>query len=463
VNVRGPWQILSVVFVAALLLGVAVPAVAAPKPTPAPTPAPSSSSPPPPSAPAVVVVTPTAVGNGKSGADYQEAGGLQTRAPVVPAVVTPPATTPAVTAPVVTQPAVSPPKTVPQADHGGGSQSIPRDGLVVLVAVLLAGLAVSVRAIRTRERRIGWALMAFCLVYLLVLGGLVSGVAGAASAPPAGVSATAGDGEILVSFDPLLTPGTTVSLARSALAPPADCVDGTADELLTGLTGPIVEAGLDNGTTYFYALCTDDGTSRSGSVAVSATPSAGVVVVSPVSAAHAAVGRQGVVISWRNPSGAAFDRAVVVRKFGSQPTSLTDGEVVVDAPVASLADHPLSTRRIWYAIYAANAEDTLSDPVFVSVAKFDPWLRSPYDGQIVGPRPVLSWKRRPGDYYDVQIFRASRSGRPINPSAPLIDAHPKTEHFRPTRRLRRGAYAWYVWAHAGGRFVLLGSQVFRVR
>ena len=64
------------------------------------------------------------------------------------------------------------------SDSGSGGSVLPRDGVIVLVGVLLVGLAVAVRAIRTRERRIGFALLAFCLAYLVVLAGLVSGVTG---------------------------------------------------------------------------------------------------------------------------------------------------------------------------------------------------------------------------------------------------------------------------------------------
>jgi hypothetical protein len=48
---------------------------------------------------------------------------------------------------------------------------------VLLVGVLLIGLAVAMRAIRARERRIGYALLGFCAVYLLAIAGLATGVA----------------------------------------------------------------------------------------------------------------------------------------------------------------------------------------------------------------------------------------------------------------------------------------------
>jgi hypothetical protein len=141
---------------------------------------------------------PVAVGNGKAGAELLEATGERTHAPVVPAKTPPakttpppPATTPAPTAtasaPTATapvKPAVKTPAPVAPAvaaakaaSHGSSLSDLPRDGLVVLGGLLLMGLAVAFRAIRARERRIGFALLGFCVIYLLALAGLVIGVA----------------------------------------------------------------------------------------------------------------------------------------------------------------------------------------------------------------------------------------------------------------------------------------------
>ena len=72
---------------------------------------------------------------------------------------------------------------------------------MVLIGILLVGLAVALRAIRARERRIGYALLGFCVVYLVALAGLATGVAGAAVANPANFTVTAGDGENVLTFD----------------------------------------------------------------------------------------------------------------------------------------------------------------------------------------------------------------------------------------------------------------------
>ena len=177
---------------------------------------------------------PVAVANGKAGAELLEATGERTQEPVATAATPttpepPPATTtepPATTAEApVTTAEIAPPTTTeaepagvvaPGAD-GSGPPALPRDGIVVLVGVLLLGLVVALRAIRSRERRIGWALLAFCMVYLLALAGLVTGVAGAATTNPGGggVAATAGAGGVLLTFD-LPPAGLTTPTGRAS-------------------------------------------------------------------------------------------------------------------------------------------------------------------------------------------------------------------------------------------------------
>jgi hypothetical protein len=46
----------------------------------------------------------------------------------------------------------------------------------VLAGVLVLGLLVGVRALRARDRRLGFLLLGFCLGYLVVLAALVAGV-----------------------------------------------------------------------------------------------------------------------------------------------------------------------------------------------------------------------------------------------------------------------------------------------
>jgi hypothetical protein len=104
-------------------------------------------------------------------------------------------TTPPATAPAVTTPAPVVPAATPKPAGESSASDLPRDGLVVLIGVLLVGLAVALRAIRARERRIGFALLGFCAIYLLALAGLVTGVAGAAVANPSAFAVAAGDGK----------------------------------------------------------------------------------------------------------------------------------------------------------------------------------------------------------------------------------------------------------------------------
>ena len=163
-------------------------------------------------------VGPVAVANGKAGAVLLEATGERTKEPTAagdrdPARTTDPAsdhhgrdarhhrrgtrTTAAApghgAGPVTTAEVVPPPATTRRnprppprpAATTPARPALPRDGIVVLIGVLLLGVGVALRAIRSRERRIGWALLGFCIIYLLALAGLVTGVAGAATSNPA--------------------------------------------------------------------------------------------------------------------------------------------------------------------------------------------------------------------------------------------------------------------------------------
>jgi hypothetical protein len=143
-------------------------------------------------------VGPVAVADGQAGAVLLEATGERTRAPIAttstteqvpPTATEPPVTTaatpvttaeaPATTAAKPPAPTATQPAPVESSGHGDSVlSSLPRDGIAVLVGILLLGFGVAFQAIRSHERRIGWALLTFCVVYLLTLAGLAAGVAG---------------------------------------------------------------------------------------------------------------------------------------------------------------------------------------------------------------------------------------------------------------------------------------------
>lgn len=421
---------------------------------------------------------PVAVGNGKAGAVMLEATGERTQEPTdtaaaAPATTTeqPPATTaeapattaeapvattaPATTAeaPVATAETPAPTPAAPagaatSSDDEGLVPSLPADGLAVLVGVLLIGLGVGVRALRARERKIGFALLGFCAVYLVALGGVMTGVAGAATAEPGAFAATAGDGEVLLTFD-APPPGRTLVVRRAVgAAPPAGCALGTPVPISATARGSQVDGDLANGTAYAYRACLTDGTVTSPGVIRSARPEAGVDASAPrpVSSLIARISGGRVVVTWRNPTDRDYAATRVVRKFGSAPESPTDGTVVYRGDLRAAFDYPFSSRAVHYAVFASDEDGNVSGAARTSLPRFDPPLRTPRDrSTISATRPRFSWKAVPGaDHYNVLVYFSNRC---CNPRTAQVNAVPTGTSLVSPRPLLRTSYTWYVLAH----------------
>jgi hypothetical protein len=439
--------------------------LAAPTPSPSPTPAPGTGggtpTPPPPSGP-------VAVANGASGADVAEATGVQVTPPTPPVTqptttagggaVPPPTTT--ATATTATTPPATAPTPAPDASSGSASD-LPREAWAVLIAVLLVGLGVSFRTIRSRERRIGFALLAFCFVYLGVVAALLTGVAGAAVAPPTGAVAVAGDGEVQLLFD-APPPGRTVTIVRSSASSPlAGCSD-VGDQRWTGLlTDPVLDRGRANGVALDYILCTAESGGFSDPVHVTATPTASVDVQAParVGSPRIRVAAGGVGLSWKLPADADLDGILVVRRVGHAPTGPDDGVVVAQGRATTVLDHPFSLLPVHYAIYAFDQAGNVSSASRLHVASYDPPLRTPFDDARVHGTIHLSWRAgRLRALYEVLVFRSNaccvrpRAVRTLHASRASIAV----------KGLARGRYTWIVSASTGGRFVRLGSLSFTV-
>ncbi len=450
--------LLSLVVLLAPALGVAAPA---PTPAPTPTPAPGSGT-------TTRPTGPVGVGDGASGADLAEADGTQVTAP------TPPVTQPTTSDPggVVPPPTttVAPPvtSTVPTTKPTSGSSqpsstsALPREAWVVLIGVLIIGLGVSARTIRTRERRIGLALLAFCLVYLGVIAALLTGVASAATAPPTGAVAVAGDGEVMLVFDaPPAGRSLTIVRASAGAGATTTCADKGERRWVGVLTGPLLDTGRQNRVASTYVLCVAGGGDVSEPVRVAATPTASADVTPPgrVLAPRLQSSPAGVTLSWRLPADADLARVVVVRAFGRPPSSPDDGTIVADGRVIGVVDHPFSTTSVLYAIFAVDTSGNASPPERLRLARYDPGLRTPLDGARVHGAIHLAWRLVPrATTYNVQLFRAgaccnpSRAARNLHSLVPALTVH----------GLTRGRYQWTVWASVAGRFSQLGVLAFSV-
>ena len=299
--------------------------------------------------------------------------------------------------------------------------------MVVLIGILLVGLAVALRAIRARERRIGWALLGFCIVYLLALAGLVTGVAGAAP-PTRRTSVTAGDGENALTFD-APPAGLALVIRRAAgAAAPASCATGAPVSTAGAGTG----SGRRRGARERHRLPLPRLPERCGRHVVrrhrarrhrrrASTPRRR----GPCGGSRSRALGGRVVLGWRNPADRDFGTALVVRKFGSQPTSPSDGKVVYRGDRPSLLDYPFSLRSVNYAVFALDEDDNAAAAVRASLPRFDPPLRTPFDRSVIRQnRPRFTWKKKTGaDGYNVQVYDAKRC---CNPRGAFVNAFPKT-------------------------------------
>jgi peptidoglycan hydrolase-like protein with peptidoglycan-binding domain len=75
-----------------------------------------------------------------------------------------------------------------------------------------------------------------------------------------------------------------------------------------------------------------------------------------------------ITIKWDNPTDSDFVRAVVIRKEGSAPSGLSDGEVVYEDNGEGFTDTDLdNTKTYYYAVYSYDKKPNYSQPVSISV------------------------------------------------------------------------------------------------
>ena len=136
----------------------------------------------------------------------------------------------------------------------------------------------------------------------------------------------------------------------------------------------------------------------------------------------------------------------MVRKIGSEPTSPTDGKVVYTGDRPSLLDYPFSLVPVHYAVFAVDENENAARAVRASLPSFDPPLRTPLDrSSMTARKPKFTWKPvAAADHYNVQVYLANRCCRPRDVQ---VNSYPKTASLTAPKRLERGTYVWYVFAH----------------
>lgn len=177
--------------------------------------------------------------------------------------------------------------------------------------------------------------------------------------PASGVSNLTG---VLESGEPLLTWTNPteddfdyIRLIRKEATEPANISDGT--EVYTGSNETYTDTDDLSEATYYYAAYACDAsencmdTAEVTNVTIDLTPpTAGVSGLT----SEFTGGKP--VLSWTNPSEADYDHTVVIRKQGSAPTDMSDGDQVYSGADETYTDtDSLSNGTYYYAVYTCDA------------------------------------------------------------------------------------------------------------
>jgi fibronectin type 3 domain-containing protein len=180
-------------------------------------------------------------------------------------------------------------------------------------------------------------------------------------AAPTGVSATAGNGQVVLSWN-------ASAAAVSYIVRRATTSGGPYSQVGTPTAATYTDSGLTNGTKYYYVVAAVNSAGTSGNSAeVSATPTAPVGVPDAPTGVSAAAGNGQVVLTWNASAGAA---SYVVRRatVGGGPYSQ------VGAPTATTyTDSGLTNgTKYFYVVAAVNSAGTSGNSAEVNATPAAP-------------------------------------------------------------------------------------------
>jgi uncharacterized protein (TIGR03790 family) len=150
---------------------------------------------------------------------------------------------------------------------------------------------------------------------------------------------------------------TGVKIVRKTGSYPTNFSDGTL--VYNGLLSSVIDSGLTNGTTYYYAAFAYDAVPNYSILNSDSKVSVLIdtVAPSPASNMQATAGNTSASLTWTNPTDPDLAGVKIVRKTGSYPTNITDGLLVYDGSLASLSNQGLNNGTTYY--YAAFAYDAV--------------------------------------------------------------------------------------------------------
>jgi hypothetical protein len=192
-------------------------------------------------------------------------------------------------------------------------------------------------------------------------------------------------------------PFTGATVRRSSTAYPLNQTDGAAVAETDSLTSGVVDAGLENGQTYYYRVFSHDAVPRYST-------GAGITVTlkpSPVTNFTAAArDDQSIDLSWTNPADRTFTGVTIRRSAVNFPAKPGEGDAVTDATggVTAYTDGGLAAATTYY--YSAFAHNGTGDYSVIATA-----------GASTAKKPVVVDTTAPGN---VTSFAAALSNGSVN-------------------------------------------------
>lgn len=247
-----------------------------------------------------------------------------------------------------------------------------------------------------------------------------------APAPVTGLTATGGDGEVVLSWtNPTDTDLAGIKLVRNDAATPVDPTDGVLLQDSTG-TG-YTDTDVVNGETYYYAAFAYDTSSNTAAAATaSATPQAVVDTTppGPVTSVAATAGDESVDLGWTNPTEGDFAGTLVVTSESAitwtpaAGTGYTAGEVVTTGVTvlgvpgstdSGITDSGLTNGTTYhYALFAFDTSDNYASGASADATPADttpPEPVSAFSAEATASSVSLSWGNPVDDFSGVAIVR----------------------------------------------------------
>jgi uncharacterized repeat protein (TIGR01451 family) len=167
-----------------------------------------------------------------------------------------------------------------------------------------------------------------------------------------------------------------------------------------------------------------------------------------VTGVRATTGHRSVLVRWRSPADADFQRVQLMRSSNGTPA-----RVVYSGRREQFADRGLRNGvRYLYELRSLDRSGNASAGVrFAATPKALPLFSPQANARLTAP-PVLRWRSVPGaSYYNVQLYRGKTKILTAWPGANRLKLRARWMFAGRRIRLAPGVYHWFVWPGRGSR------------